>query len=192
MSDQLPNYRTLVQDGDMVLCRTNAPLVSQCFRFLREGRRAVIRGRDVEAGLVKLVRKLAKDDPIPVVGLIQRLSDWLHTETAKEQAKRNPDEAKIDRMTDQHDCLVCFCDGIESVEGVVRKIEAIFTDNASPGITLSSIHRAKGLEAFRVFYLKPKGTGPRLDKMQGWELEQEKNLEYVAVTRAINELIFVS
>ena len=47
-------------------------------------------------------------------------------------------------------------------------------------VTLSSIHRAKGLEARRVFVL---GSG-EVDAANGWQAAQEHNLKYVAVTRA--------
>ena len=43
-----PNYYGKdVQEGDMIICRCNAPLISQCFKFLKEGRKATIMGRDI-------------------------------------------------------------------------------------------------------------------------------------------------
>lgn len=188
-----PKFIDTVADGDFILCRVNAPLVSQCFRFLKAGRKANIQGRDVGRGLISTVEKLAAGEAISVVELIRRLGEWLALELAKEHAKREPSENRVTALQDRHDCLLCFCDGAAASTDVIAKINAVFTDDKqSPGIKLSSIHRAKGLEASRVFFLKPKGTGPRMDKMKEWELAQEKNLEYVAVTRAINELVYVS
>lgn len=190
MSEELKDYRELVQDGDFVLCRTNAPLISECFKFLKRGIRANIQGRDIGQGLIALVNKMKTND---IRELTARLSDWLHAETGKENAKRNPSEAKLTALADKHDCLMCFIEGAANASDVVRKIETIFTDDRNGvGIRLSSIHRAKGLEASRVFYLQPKGTGPRRDKMQEWELRSEENLRYVAITRAIHELVMVS
>lgn len=185
------HYVSRVQDGDMILCRVNAPLVSQCFRFLRAGRRANIQGRDIGQGLISTVTKLKAAS---VVDLIGKLSDWLHAETAKENAKRNPSEGRLIALQDRHDCLCCFADGAETVDGVVKKITDIFTDDRNgTGIKLSSIHKAKGLESKRVFFLTPKGGEcPHPMAKSAWQRGQEMNLRYVAITRAIEELIFVS
>ncbi|HEU4327629.1 MAG TPA: 3'-5' exonuclease, partial [Roseiflexaceae bacterium] len=58
-------------------------------------------------------------------------------------------------------------------------------------VTLSTIHRAKGLEADRVFLLHPERVPLRWENQQAWELEQEMNLRYVALTRAKQALFFV-
>lgn len=185
------SYLGLVQDGDMVLCRVNAPLVSQCFRFLKAGRKATIQGRDIGTGLITTIKKCKAEN---VVDLTSKLSDWLAREQHKENSKRNPNEAKLIALQDRYDCLCCFCDGAETVEQVIEKIENIFTDDkGAKGIRLSSVHKAKGLEAHRVFILIPKGAAmPHPMAKTAWAKEQEYNLLYVAITRAINELVWVS
>lgn len=201
-SQEVHCYRNSVQDGDFILCRCNAPLVSECFRLLKAGRKANIQGRDVGQGLISLVKKLCypkeKECPleVPVTHLIAALDNWLAAEEAKERAKRQPSAAKLAALQDRHDCLLCFAGGTRFVDEVVRKVETVFTDDKHrPGIRLSSIHKAKGLEARRVFLLLGDGEksfGPPPDKLQPWEQEQERNLRYVAITRAIEELVYVS
>ena len=183
-------YIPLVNDGDMVLCRVNAPLVSQCFKFIRLGRKANIQGRDIGAGLVKLVNKMKANS---VEQLITHLTEWADKEVEKEQAKKNPSEARVIAITDRLDCLMVFTDQAETVAEVVRKIETIFVDSKDVlGIRLSSIHKAKGLEADRVFLLMPEGGQvPHPMAKSQWQVEQEWNLFYVAVTRAKHELIYV-
>lgn len=56
---------------------------------------------------------------------------------------------------------------------------------------LSTIHKAKGLENDRVFFLCPELIPSRF-ATQPWQYEQERNLKYVAITRAKRELIYVS
>ena len=66
-------------------------------------------------------------------------------------------------------------------------------DGETDGVLLSSIHKAKGLEADRVFLIEPEGAPvPHPMAKQDWEIEQEWNLRYVAITRAKKELIYVS
>jgi hypothetical protein len=183
-------YAADVRPGNMVLCRCNAPLVTQCFKFIKRRIKANILGRKIGDGLVSLVNKMQAQS---VPDLVGKLSDWYKAEVEKEQAKRNPSETKLQGIEDRHDCVIAFTEEVSSVDGIVRSIQEVFTDDAkTPGVKFSSIHKAKGLEAHRVFYLQPPGVGPREDKMQDWEVEQEENLRYVATTRAIEELVYVT
>ena len=59
------------------------------------------------------------------------------------------------------------------------------------GIVLSSVHKAKGLEADRVWVLEPGLLGLRRGKQSEEQYQQELNLTYVTVTRARRELRFV-
>lgn len=183
-------WHELTSDGDMVLCRVNAPLVSQCFAFLKQGRKANIRGRDIGTGLISTINRMKAND---IGELVQKLSDWHQRESQKEAKKRNPNEARLIALQDRYDCLECFIEDAETITDVIAKIEAIFTDKDQTGIQLSSIHKAKGLEADRVFLLQPEGaTMPHPMARSKWQREQESNLLYVALTRAIRELVFVT
>jgi DNA helicase II / ATP-dependent DNA helicase PcrA len=184
-------YLPMVREGDFVLCRVNAPLVSQCFLFLKMGVKANIQGRDIGKGLKSLIKRLNAKS---VKDLITKLDDWGSKEVAKEQAKQFPSESRIIAIQDRVDCLCVFCENEDSVDGVLRRIDNIFTDNKqSPGVRLSSIHKSKGLEARRVFLLRPKGAGcPHPMAKSQWEIQQEHNILYVALTRAIETLVMVS
>ena len=207
-------YGPLVKPGAMVLCRVNAPLVSECFSFLKRGIKAFILGRKVGQGLTKLVKRSGADT---VVNLIGWLDDWALGERAKEEAKKFPSEGRLQNLEDQVSCIAAFCEGCTYTVDVLTKIDDVFADKQCPvclkghdldhkvcdrcpngvelilpaGIKFSSIHKSKGLEAEQVFYLQPPGVGPIESKMQDWERVQERNLKYVAVTRAIKELYYV-
>jgi superfamily I DNA/RNA helicase len=58
-------------------------------------------------------------------------------------------------------------------------------------IKLSTIHRAKGLEANRVFILNFDDLPVFKANQKEWERTQEENLKYVAITRALNDLYLV-
>jgi superfamily I DNA/RNA helicase len=184
-------YREEAEYGDMLLCRVNAPLVSECFRFLRQGRRAEIQGRDIGQGLISTVKK-QKASSVPE--LQERLSLWLYNECEREHRNRNPSENRLIALQDRYDCLACFMEGMQTVDQVITRIEEVFTDDKeSVGIKLSSVHKAKGLESRRVFILQPEKAGmPHPMAKTPWQQEQELNLLYVAITRAIEELVWVS
>ena len=65
-------------------------------------------------------------------------------------------------------------------------------DNVTGMITLSTIHKSKGREWKRVFWLDRLNTCPSPFAKQAWESQQEVNLQYVAATRSMSELIELS
>ena len=56
-------------------------------------------------------------------------------------------------------------------------------------VRLMNLHKAKGLEWHRVYWMRPVPRF-RFDKKE-WQIEQERNLNYVAATRSKHELILV-
>jgi len=163
--------------GDFILSRTNAPLIGLCMRFLREGKRANIQGRDVGDSLSVFVRKSGART---VEKLRDYVEDWGEKECARLAAKRRDTQAVEDRVA----CLLELTDGAPSIAAVIGRIEELFSDSGSMDtITLSSTHKAKGLERDRVWMLV--GTYLRRPGVE------EQNLYYVAVTRARHTLIKV-
>ena len=187
---EFESYSSTVKGGDMVLCRVNAPLVKECFKFLREGKKAFIQGRDVGAGLLRTIEAMKAND---IPDLIGKITVWADMEVEKEQRKKTPDEKRQIHIQDKRDCILTFAQQCSTLEELASKIDDIFSDRTKAGIRLSSIHKAKGLEADRVFFLQlPKARCPHPMAKTPWQYEQEKNLLYVAYTRAIKELIIVS
>lgn len=170
----------------MVVCRMNAPLVSVCFRLLKEGTKARIQGRDIGQNLVALLKKFRAES---VTDLSVKLEQWFETEQEKLLKKKFQDETKLIALQDKYDCLCVFMEDAQSVDGIIAKIESIFSDYG-PGILLSSIHRSKGLEATAVYIIAPEKLPHPMAK-SAWQVEQEMNLKYVAITRAIMKLVFV-
>lgn len=186
------------RNGDFVLCRTNVPLVQNAFRFIRAGRRVVIIGRDIGAGLINLLNKLLKpeqgSDEVSMTLLENRIIAWQTIETREENSKEHPNENKLIMIADKAACLLEFVRACQTPNEVRDRIISLFSDNGdkSSRVTFSSIHRAKGLEAKRVWFLMPhNGQCPHPMSTTPWQLEQESNLLYVGITRAIEELIFV-
>lgn len=178
-----------VTSGDMVLCRVNGPLVSECLRFIREGKKATIQGRDIGSGLASTVKAMKASG---LGQLAQRLHEWVAKAMAKEAAKANPSTQRMINLRDRYECLLTFIDVSESVKDVIQRILDMFSDDKGTGILLATIHRAKGLEAKRVFILRTKGASiPHPMARTEVQIEQEYNLLYVAQTRAIEELIYV-
>jgi DNA helicase II / ATP-dependent DNA helicase PcrA len=59
------------------------------------------------------------------------------------------------------------------------------------GVRVCTTHRAKGLEAQRVFVMDEANIGELRQEQQAWERQQEQNLRYVALTRAKETMYLV-
>ncbi len=170
-------------DGDLVVCRVNAPLVSVAYSLLAEGKKPVIRGQDFGAGLIKLLDRFASRT---LGETLSRIDQFLSSEADKVSDK----PMKLAAIEDRRECIEILSQGVKTVRAMVARIDSIFSETVT-GIELASIHRAKGLEADRVFILRP-DLIPHPMAKKAWEREQEKNLEYVALTRARRYLAFVT
>lgn len=176
-----------------IICRYNRPLVSLCFSLIRQGIPAKIEGRDIGEGLINLCQRWKTND---LKVLESRLEAFREREMAK--AIKEEDGAKADRIDDQVGCLMVLIQRARelkknSVDELAELIRSMFEDNAKDKglITLSSVHKSKGLEWDRVFILGRKQIMPSPRAEQEWQYEQEINLIYVAVTRAKQHLIDV-
>lgn len=176
---------TIMQDGDLVLCRVNAPLISTCYAFIKMGRKAVIRGRDIGKNLVNFIDKL---QPTSILDLQTKVNDYRTREVERLTAAGK--ESAIQSLQDKCECVEALCDGIRDLSELRQRIMSIFDDETKSGVILSSVHRAKGDEADKVWILKPE-LMPHPMAQQEWEQEQEENIRYVAYTRSKRDLIFV-
>lgn len=173
--------------GDLVMCRTNAPLVSVAFALLRAGKKAIIRGRDLGTGLVSLIRKLSgKKLSTPVSDVLAALTVYAD----KERAKLVKSKKSTITLDDKVETLSVLSEGCDDAACMVAKIEAIFSDTDA-GVVCSSVHRAKGFEATRTYIVKPE-LMPHPMAKKAWEQAQESNICYVAMTRSKSEMVFVS
>lgn len=157
-----------------ILCRNTAPLVSFAFQLLARGVPCHIVGKEIEIGLLKLVDKRGSTIDNEIIALRRR---------GKRQQAAN--------LQDKWDAIRA----IASTQGNTwnsARIKAAITKlfASGSGITLSTIHKSKGLEWSTVFlldwYLLP---SPYAEAE--WEKVQERNLQYVAVTRAKLDLVFI-
>jgi len=175
--------------GDFILSRKNAPLVGVCLRLLREGKRANVQGRDIGRGLVALLKKL-KAKSIP--DFLSRLAKWEGREEARLAASgKESAEARIEVVHDMADTLRALSEGLSGPKELETRIEALFSDSGPDSriVVCSSVHRAKGLEADRVFVLEYTLTRSQPGKPP--PAREETNIEYVAITRARSELVWV-
>ena len=180
-----------IQSADMVLSRVNRPLITLCIKMLGEGKKAYVKGKDIGLNLANMLKKTKKsniDDAYEIMELerTKMLAKMISRGMKREDAENS---LVIQTYQQKLDAIDALSVGTNSVQEVINRIERIFSDK-SEGVCLSTVHKAKGLEANRVFIVEPE-TMPAPWVKKPWEMEQEANIHYVAITRARKELVYI-
>lgn len=173
---------------DAILCRNVAPLVKLAYSFILKRVACHILGREIGTGLNKLVDRMDASD---VSDLQSKLDEYRTRETSRLMEKNKSGEAES--INDQCDCLALFISNLKesnrTIDALKQSIASLF-ENRDNCLTLCTIHKSKGLEWQRVFILDY-GLIPSKYAKQEWQLDQEKNLQWVANTRPRLEKYFI-
>lgn len=140
-----------------VLCRFNAPLVQLAFQAIKARVAVNYLGRDFLSGLKALHKKHSTP---------KELSAWFENQKATVRT-----EGALARATDRYESLM----SLHEEGDVDRALAELLEAPKAHAFTLSTIHKAKGLEWQDVTYLNYH------KQTQG---DQENNMRYVGVTRA--------
>ena len=181
----------LVEGGDLIICRCFYPLIRTYFELLRAGISAKIRNKDITPQLLSLLTQIVGEgeQDYSAIQFTNILTDWYR------QKKKEMIEDKVEMMV-----IVSLHDRIQTLNAIylgsgcvnTGELRAVINNlcrEAKNAVNLTTIHGAKGLEALRVFHLKP-DLVPHSRAVQEWEKIQERNLAFVALTRARSELFF--
>ena len=194
----LPSYTPeTFSPTSAILCRNTAPLIAFAFACIQRGVGVRVLGRDIGQGLVTTIKdcKATSLDELEVK-LIQR-----RNREAK-ACRQQGNEQGAAAVEDKYDCLNIFLneerkhilDGSRRcfLTALTTKIENLFDEKLKGLLTLSTVHKAKGLEWPDVFILDARRLMPSKWANLPWQKVQEKNLQYVAITRAKLNLYYIT
>lgn len=192
-----------VKTGDVIISRTNAPLVKLFFQLAKKQRKVKFIGRDYGRMLSYRIRgwrfhheamvsKGNASGDFTGRTLLNSNDNWLDV-----QLDKNKNKTLHDRWKDEHATIISLTEdlsvGLDSKEAVKEILDRCFAfspdenpkdKDGAEYITLSSTHRFKGLERSHVYCL--------IDTYNPGDNQEETNLVYVAVTRAKRHLTYVS
>jgi len=175
---------------DGIICRNSAPIVKMAYGLISRGVPVNVRGREIGKGLTSLIKTMKAKD---IKNLDEKLSEWSDNQVIILSGKGGR-EAQIEGVLDKVDCIKIFISQAEpkwTILDLIQRIENFFSDNPNGNITLSTVHGAKGLEFKRTYILDRDRFNPKWVRLD-WQKEQERNVIYVAITRAIESLIYIS
>jgi DNA helicase-2/ATP-dependent DNA helicase PcrA len=178
-----------VENGDWVLCRKVSPLISLFFQLLDLDKKAIIKGRDIAKVLISTVSEYRKNG-VTINSMIADLRNKL-TQIENKLLERGiydfEEQISYQEPKDNFDILSFLSKKCVNLLLLEEKIDQIF-DEDTEGITLSTVHKMKGLEANRVFIIKPELLPMKCKN--ALQYKEEMNLKYVSITRAKSELIY--
>ena len=188
------------KNNDMVLCRTTAPLIELHLNYLRRNKKSFIRGSEnIKERFIDLIGStqctLIDKNCITSDGLIPKLYTLLFDEIEKLKANGlNEDDAMthpfILQLYDDIEAIYVLSEGLTNVDELLSKINTVFMGDENDAIVLSTVHKAKGLEADNIFIYYPSLMPLKL-ATKDWEIKTEANLIYVAYTRTKKTLNFM-
>ncbi len=187
------NLEAELRTGDMVLSRKTAPLVKLCIQLITRGICATVKGRDISDSLKRELENIAKLPRFTFSQFGSFLSEYAKLKAEKYKGLDNCEQL-MQSLTDKLEALEAIYLAqvqVTSVLALTAYIDDLFADNGSSPITLATAHRSKGLENQRILLLQPDDLPLSWKGQQDWQLQQENNLLYVALTRSTAELFLV-
>jgi superfamily I DNA/RNA helicase len=184
----------MLRKEDAVLCRNTKPLVELAYSLIKRKVACHVEGRDIGKGLLALAGKWKLRS---LDALLTKLDAYEEREVSRLMAKGR--ESQAASISDRVDTLRVLCNALppgSTVDDLRAEIDRLFTDTDSgrpaDTLTLSTVHKAKGREWERVYLLGRNKYMPSKYARQAWQVQQEINLMYVAVTRAKSVLYEVA
>jgi len=176
----------------LVIGRRTAPLINIYLSLKQEGISAILKGREIKQELIDIVRKVGQL-PDFNFSYFRRYLRIYFQDRSEQIRQGSSSKQKLDYLTDQIKTIESIYSRGESIDinELIDEIEDSFRESSAT-VTLCTVHKAKGLEADRVFIIAPNEIPLLREGQKDWEKQQEIHIKYVALTRSRSELYFVN
>lgn len=195
-----------VKPGDMVVSRKNKWLSDVVTELTMHNIPIFIHDKDMVSQVKRIVKyKKSSDLTILCKQLrkdIKNYREFIQNQVSALAKNNGMTEAmiKLENTSSQMDCTYFLLDLVENfikeyhnigIRDFSTYLDKVLSVTPSPkAVMLSSVHKAKGLEAENVFVLN-EGKVCEDERNSPEQDQQEKNLRYISITRAKNTLFFV-
>ena len=162
-------------DGDAIICRNNAPLFRMAIRLIIAGRLPEIAGKDIGKSIMKLMKKLGRDN-LERLAALDAVDEW-----EQKELNRARDGAKA-VIHDQAEIMRIMIEKTDDLGAAKAYLQHLLQRDGR--IYLMTGHKSKGLEFDNVWFLDQHLCQIKHD--------QDANIKYVIETRAKESLTYVS
>lgn len=192
--------------GDLIISRLKAPLTLIFFGLIEDNRKVNIHKDDIKDVLNELRFLFTKQELNSTnrfknasgffdkveernIYFIEKKATKFSDAISKEEFIQQETEY-IKRRIDFIKKQTSIHSEVPTINGLIQRIENLIS-NESGAVKLSTIHKCKGLENDRVFILDYDKLPYVKENHKAWEVIQENNLKYVALTRVKTTLFMV-
>lgn len=179
--------------GDFVLCRNTRPLISLWYEFTVLGKKSYIKGDETKKELLKLVESVSEKNIEDGLSHLDYKLQCLHEKVLQQGLEPEKNYSYCNFM-EQIECiriLIEKSDDVCNMSDLYSILENVFSGDNSEKICLMTMHKSKGLESDNVYIIRLDLLPSRYAQTEE-QLLQEKNLKYVAFTRAKKKLVIDS
>jgi superfamily I DNA/RNA helicase len=169
------------------LARTNAEVASIAIKLMGNKLNVTIAGKEVSTALTALIMNHCPNNT-DINNTLDKLEKWADNE--KRRARFMGQEDKVEEIDDKFNTIVTMAHGAQDRDELISNMKEMFKAKKD-AIVVSTLHRAKGLEWKTVYLVNPNFVG-RFGKADPGKKQQELNLKYVGITRAIENLRLVT
>jgi DNA helicase-2/ATP-dependent DNA helicase PcrA len=178
---RLSEHHDSKDKNPMVVCRYNAPLVKLALQYVKAG----IPCKSLGGSLIKnLISTVANRRATSIDDLMLKLAQYeaRTLEVGNAMAKQ--------ANKDKFDCIrhvLKSCNSLEDFEPMLKRL--LQPPKGTQHVILTTVHKAKGLEAKVVALLNPPIPSSKAETPD--QIEQEKNVDFVAHTRTKSEMYYL-
>jgi len=186
------SYEELPEQGTLIMCRTNAPLIRHYLKMRKQlSQQVVFFASEGIANAMKSFATYKYDSPLN--------TQWYDLVNAKFEKAINNSKTAMSKavLQDYQVCLIEIAGDstLKTVRDLHNFLDSEFKkpeakDIAPNAIKLSSIHSSKGLEHHNTIVYGTSNLPHPMAKLD-WEKAQETNLEYVALTRSKDSMTLI-
>lgn len=174
----------LVKAGDMVICRSIAPMVALAISGITKRIPIKVKGRDIIKTLEGHVIGISQSPGFSYGNFTFHCKDYFMRKV-EALRKRAGTENVIDTLLDSSDALIHCYESFpysNSCKDLITELKSLF-DDKSALVLCQTFHSAKGQENNKVFILSWDKSNKSTKKSTDEQKQQELNASYVALTR---------
>ena len=182
------------KEGDYIIARKNKQLVEIMLDILKQGKSIYIKDTNLVSSTVSNIRKLQSKTISGLEVELKKLQVEFQQQQ-KDPMQKVAGSAISNDSADIYDTIFILLSNFkensksDSTKDFIKYLTAILnTDANKSSVILSSIHGVKGGEAETVFLVSANKFPYIDDRNSADQNQQERNLEYIALSRSKNKL----
>ena len=180
-----------IKPNDFIIGRKNQQLISTALDLVKSGIRIHLSDREIVIKIVKTIKNTKQNTVSELLGYCKNFLQKYTELNESERKKFNREDIDLIIVLIKHFQDDHQLSGAHKINYFISYIEnMINVDNPDGCVRIMSIHKSKGLESDNVFVLNEGRVFTELGRSKDM-IQQEKNLSYVALTRAKENLYLV-